>query len=96
MQTDTVKTKGQTKAQKLFGFGASLFLGGILFFLGYSIYIGTPIQSEGVTFRTLDPDMLQDWLIRNFGESTTGLGFMGFGVLLPFFVLWRVLRSNKG
>ncbi len=59
------------------------------------MYIGTPIESEGTTFRKLDPDMFQDWMISNFGEKNSGLGFMAFGALLPVFVIWRLLRKSN-
>jgi hypothetical protein len=69
-------------------------LSAIPFGLGYAIYTGNPIESDGVTLFKLDTDALQDWLITSYGANTTGLGFMIFGIVLAIVLTLRIMTRS--
>lgn len=83
----------------LTGIIGGLSFGGVLTFMGYKIYSGTPFSFQGSGRRARGGDIVdtaQTWLIDNLGEVGAGGALMAVGVIGGlYFVLSAIKHRDE-
>jgi len=62
--------------------------------LGIAIYTGNPLPDGNIHVGGIDPNKVQGWLIKTFGEAGTGIGIICAGIVF-FFVTIRDPHRNE-